>query len=396
MRKITLRPFEKLLIFMTIWVYFSLNANYLNFPGSHIFRWVCPGILIILTIVKQGGKIIKPPRILLYITCAVFPSIIFSVYVSTAFIKYISLVVVFYGSYIFFSSLNNTQFLKEHFNILAYILIIYQILNTIFVVLGINYDSGRALGITTNANTLGVYANLSYWAIIYVLQGTKKVYLKIINCLLLMTCVMSVIASGSRTAFVVLVLDILITGFLLFRHSPLILVFVTGCILMIYLFYSGKLTSINILALNRLMEKGGIERTDLWQAAFNLWREHRIFGVGYTVSNFFNPIEPGMAFHNSYISYLVENGIWGCIILGIGIIELLFYIIYSLRKCRNKFEGKLGELTVVCTMLVVLLIAAWSESFLFAVGSTEGFTFWFLLAWLLSYIHKLYHEERVL
>lgn len=396
MLKIRVQSLEKILVFMTIWVYFSLNANYLNFPGSHMFRWICPGLLIILTIVKQEGKIIKPPSILVFITCAVLPSIIFSRYASTAFIKYVSLVIVFYGSYIFFSSLKDIKAMKEYFNILAYILIVYQILNSVFVIIGVNYDSGRALGITTNANTLGVYSNLSYWAIVYMLQYTKKFYLKNIYFILLVTCVISVIASGSRTAFIVFVIDILLTGFFIFRNTPWMFAFIFGCILIVYLFVSGELRSLNILALNRLMEKGGMERTDLWQAAINLWKENEIFGVGYTVSNFYNPIEPGMAFHNSFISYLVETGMYGCIILGLGIINLLFGIINSLWRYRYKFLKGINELTVVCTMLVVLLIAAWSESFLFAVGSTEGFTFWFLLAWLLSYIHKLYYENRSL
>lgn len=393
MRKITLQPLEKVLIFMTIWVYFSLNANYLNFPGSHIFRWVCPGILIILTIVKQRGKIIKPPSILIYITCAVLPSIIFSVYATTAFVKYVSLVIVFYGSYIFFSSLNDTNIMKSYFNILVHILIVFQILNSIFVILGINYDSGRALGITTNANTLGVYANLSYWAIIYIIQSTKKIYLKTIYFLLLITCVMSVIASGSRTAFVVLVLDILITGLLFFRHSPLIIVFIIGCIFMIYLFYSGKFTSTKILALNRLMEEGGTERANLWQAALGVWKNYQLFGVGYTVSNFFNPLEHGMAFHNSFISYLVETGGWGATILGVGFINMFRKSIQMLWRCRDKYRIGNNEVSVAIIMLLVLLIAAWSESFLFAVGSTEGFTFWFLLAWILVYIRKMYYER---
>lgn len=393
MLKIRVQSLEKLLVFMTIWVYFSLNAKYLNFPGSHIFRWICPGFLIVLTIVKQEGKIIKPPSILVFITCAVFPSIVFSIYASTAFIKYLSLVIVFYGNYIFFSSLKDTKIMKKYFDILAYILIAFQIFNSIFVILGINYDSGRALGITTNANTLGVYANLSYWAIVYILQDVKKIYLKTIYFLILITCVMSVIASGSRTAFVVLILDILITGFLLFRHSPLMIIFLIGCILMIYMFWSGKFTTTKILALNRLMEKGGTERTDLWEAAFSVWENHRLFGVGYTVSNFFNPVERGMAFHNSFISYLVETGAWGCVCLGICFVNEFRKIIQSLWMNRNQCNSENREIIIAVTMILVLLIAAWSESFLFAVGSTEGFTFWFLLAWILVYIRKIGYKR---
>lgn len=393
MQEIKMRSSEKILVFMTIWVYFSLNAKYLNLPGSHVLRWVFPGMLIILTMMKFGGRLVRFPAILVCVSCAVLPSIVLSEYGKIAFIKYMSLLIVFYGNYNFFNNLDDREQMREYFNILVYVLIIYQIFNSIFVVLGINYDSGRALGITTNANTLGVYGNLSYWAIIYMLNYTNKKILKGIYSVLLLTCAYSVIASGSRTAFVVLAIDILLTGILFFRHSPFMIIFIIICVSGMYMLFTGKMTSINLIALNRLLEEGGTERTDLWQAAFNVWREHQMFGVGYTVSNLYNPIENGMAFHNSYMSYLVETGIWGCGILGMGFCKIGIDILHSLFIYSYKFAKVTNELTIVSIMLLVLLIAAWSESFLFAVGSTEGFTFWFLLSWILAYMHKMNFEE---
>lgn len=393
MRKINNWFLCDIIVLMTIWVYFSLNARYLNFPGSHILRWVFPGLLIMWGILGNDGKIIKPPAILVWISLAVLPSIFFSSYGNTAFVKYLSLVIILYGSYIFFCYLNNKELLVRCFNILILVLIIYQILNFIFVIAGINYDSGRALGITTNANTLGVYSNLAYWAIVYSLFNTKKKIFKIFYWGLLVTSVFTSIASGSRTAFIVLIINILITGFLKFRHSPLILVFGIGVALVAYLFFSGKMSSLNIMALNRLMEEGGTTREDLWNCAISVWREHQIFGVGYTVSNFYNLIERGMAFHNSYISYLVETGLWGVILLSVGFCGMIIRIGNSISLYRDKLSKSINELIVACVMAGSLLIAAWSESFLFAVGSTEGFTFWFLISWILSYINQMCYED---
>jgi len=393
MRKIKNLYLYDIIVFMTIWVYFSLNANYIDFPGSHILRWVFPGILIILGIMRNGGRIIKPPGILIWISIAVFPSIIFSSYANIAFIKYLSIVVILYGSYIFFCYLNNKKLLVRYFDIFITVIIIFQILNFIFVILGINYDSGRALGITTNSNTLGVYSNLSYLAIIYLLfNKIKSKTSKIVYFGLLLTSVYTSIASGSRAAFIVLIINILASLFLKFKRSPFMLFCFIIAGVFFYIFISDKIDSLNIVALNRLIDEG-TSRADLWNVAISVWEKHQIFGVGYTVSNYYNLLEKGMAFHNSYISYLVETGVWGVIFLSIGFIVLIIKIWNTLSIYKYRASESRNALFFACFMGLSLLIAAWSESFLFAVGSTEGFIFWFLIAWILSYISKMCNGE---
>jgi len=39
-------------------------------------------------------------------------------------------------------------------------------------------------------------------------------------------------------------------------------------------------------------------------------------------------------------------------------------------------------------MALELMLAAWSESFMFAVGSTEACLFWVLIAWIIAYKKK--------
>lgn len=395
MRKLTSWSLRDIVVFLMIWVYFTLNAQYLNFSGSHILRWVFPGVLILWALLNHNGKIVRSPEIFVWLSVAILPSIFFSDYKGESFIKYLSLVVILYGSYIFFSALRDRHLLIRCLDILMIVLFIYQILDFAFVIAGINSDNGRAQGITTNPNTLGIYANLAYWAIVYAMAKTKKFGLKIIYSAVLVTSVLTSIASGSRTAFVILIINILLTGILTFRHSPLILIFIGGSALVAYMFWTGKMSSLNIVALNRLLEEGGTSRTELWEAAMTIWRDYRFFGVGYTVSNLFNPIEPGMAFHNSYISYLVETGVWGAAILSLGFARMIIRIGHSLWAYRDKFNAEINELSIACIMAILLLIAAWSESFLFAVGSTEGFTFWFLIAWILAYINQLHYEGNV-
>ena len=382
MRKIKLKRLYSIFVFLMIWVYFSLNARYIDIPGSHLLRWIFPACLVGASIIKSNGRIAFPPLLFTFFSVAVLPSIVLSDYKSTAFIKYLSWVFILYGCYIFFRSLKEKKSLNDCFKILIIVLIIFQILNFIFVVSGINYDSGRATGITTNANTLGVYANLGYWASIYAMRHINKKFFKFIGFILIIFAIISSIASGSRTAFIVLLLNILLTIIIRFKRSPLLPVILIAACVFIYFLLEGRFTHLNITALNRLLSEGGTARGDLWEAAIQIWEEHQTFGVGYTVSTFYNPLEHGMAFHNSYISFLVECGIWGCVFLGTGIILLIAKIVKQILFA-SKFENE--EFTFAVVMCINLAIAAWSESFIFAVGSTEGFTFWFLLAWMIAY-----------
>ena len=306
--------------------------------------------------------------------------------------KYMSWIFILYGCYIFFISLKEKNYLGYYFHILVAVLIIYQVLNFYFVITGQNYDSGRANGITTNANTLGVYANLAYWAIVYKLGKEKGRLRKLLWFLLLLTTVMASIASGSRTAFVVLILNILITIIICFRKSPFFFLYIGLAVLAMYLVLSGKFVSLNITALNRLLGEGGTSRDQLWDAAISVWKEHQMFGVGYTVSNYYNPVEPRMAFHNSYISFLVECGLWGMIIFVLGVVPYIKNIIKTMViHVNNDLDS---EFYFVVIMLLNLSIAAWSESFMFAVGSTEGFVFWFLVAWIMAYLKLLRREKK--
>ena len=382
MWKIKLNKIYILFAFLMIWVYFSLNARYINIPGSHLLRWIFPGCLVIIAIIQSNGRIAFPPLLFLFFSIAVLPSIVLCDYKSTAFVKYLSWIFILYGCYIFFRSLKEKQSLNDCFKILIIVLLIFQILNVIFVVAGINNDSGRALGITTNANTLGVYANLGYWAALYVVRNTNKKFFEFIGFILIFSAIICSIASGSRTAFIVLLLNILLTIIIRFKYSPFLPVILLVAGVFIYNLLDGRFIHLNITALNRLLSEGGTARGDLWDAAIQVWEQHQTFGVGYTVSNFYNPLEPGMAFHNSYISFLVECGIWGCIFLGTGIILLIGKIV---KKILFNSIIISKEFTFAMVMCINLAIAAWSESFIFAVGSTVGFKFWFLLAWIIAY-----------
>ena len=377
-------------VFLMIFIYFTLNARYLNFPGSHILRWIFPIVLVLVTMFYQKC-VIKPTAFLCFFSIAVFPSIIGGIDPKTSFLKFLAFILILYGSYIFFMG-NSVIYVEHYFHIFAIVVIFFQLLNVFFTVTGIGYDSGRATGITTNANTLGIYSNIAFWAAVYMLNRLQRTYLKIIYFIIAGTTVYTALASGSRSAFIVIALNLFFVGIIKYRHSSTIIFYIIGVGLTVYLLLNGKLDFLHLSALERLAEQG-TDRGDLWKVGLSIWRQYQTFGCGYTVSNQINSVVLGMQFHNSYLSYLIECGTWGVIVLGFGFGGFGMKVLKNIKNCTDDFS--FHPFLFACFIVLDLALTAYGESFLFAVGSTEGFTFWFLIAWILAYINQHNYEASL-
>lgn len=378
-----------ILVFLMIWVYFTLNARYLNFSGSYILRWVFPILLVLVTILYQQGVVVQPPSILIFFLIAVFPSIMVGVDSKTSLLKFFAFIIILYGSYIFFMGSFGTEDMIKYFHIFTVVVIIFQLLNVYFTITGIGYDGDRATGITTNANTLGVYSNIAFWAAVYMISRSRQIYLKIVFCLMAGSAVYTALVSGSRSAFIVIALNLILVGIIKYRKSLAIIPYIMGIGLIAYLILNGKLAFFNIEALERFEEQG-TDRGDLWNVGLSIWKQYQIFGCGYTVSSQVNSVVSGLQFHNSYLSYLIECGTWGAVILGVGFAGFGRNVLKNIRNCSDNFS--FSPFLLACFIILDLLLTAYGESFLFAVGSTEGFTFWFLVAWILAYINQYNYE----
>ena len=386
MQKSNQNKINAFVLFCTIWVYYSLNARYINLSVFAILRWIFPVLLIGMAAFLNNGRIAAPPMLLLWFTLAVIPPSLLGADPTSSIIKFISWVLIFCGSYIYFCQVRSEEGLQRCFAVLCTVLVVFQILNFAFTIMGINEVSGRSTGITTNANTLGIYSNLAFWAGIYWRSRTKHRFMRVMWIVFLLTTAYTAIASGSRTAFVVLIVDVMVLIFLMQKRHRSFLLLAAGIGVFVWMLLNGKLDFLGIAAVDRLAEEGGTRRDLLWDMAIEIWKENKLFGVGYTVSARFNYVDK-MGFHNSYLSLLVECGLWGTIIAGLAILPTVFAIVSRFGKRSAVIEDK--DACIVCGMLISLAIAAWSESFMFAVGSTEGFTFWFLLAWIMVYIKQM-------
>ena len=383
------KTFQNIIFFSTIWVFFSLNSKFLRIPNAEIWRWVLLGLLIVLSFITDGKFALKPPSIIFFFIIAVVPSIILGINQKESFIKFLSFIVVVWGGYIYFSSLNSKEDMELSLKIMLFIMIAFELQSVFYVLIGKGYDGSRMTGNTTNSNTLGVYSNLAFLAAFYwfsKFSGIKKVFFLV---LMLVSSYTSV-ASGSRTAVVTIFLNIVIAWFVIFRKSFIKYLILLPILAFIGVAVFGDLKVFGIEALNRLADKEeGVTRGALWDNGIKIWKQYPVFGCGYELSTYLNKDANGFhyPFHNSYLSILAEVGVWGVVIIGIG---FLSNIISSIKRFIKEIKGSIEvSVYIICFMMMIeLLIAAWSESFLFAVGSTEACTFWMLFTWNLVYLEK--------
>lgn len=388
-KKLGINTVQNILFFITIWIFYSLNSRHLRIPNADTLRWVFLGLLIILAFVLDGSFVLKPPTIIFFFIIAVLPSVFLGINQKEAFIKFLSFIVVVWGGYICFSAMNSKEALEHLLKIMMFIMIAFEFQTVFYVLIGKGYDGSRMTGITTNSNTQGVYSNLAFLASFYWF-GKCKGFKKIFFALVMLVSVYTAVASGSRTAFVTIFLNAVAAWFIIFRKSVFRFVILLPVLAFLVLAVTGNLGVLGIEALNRLISKEeGTSRGELWTNGIRIWKQNLFFGCGYELSTYLNIDANGFhyPFHNSYISILAETGLWGVIVFGFGFIKDIINIVkVFISDIKESSEITLFILCFV--MMVELLIAAWSESFLFAVGSTEACTFWMLFTWAIVYIEK--------
>lgn len=391
MLKIKISDLKKIVFFMMVWTFFSLNSRYLAVPYAGILRWGFIALLVMLVAYEKKGLISAPPALIAFFGIAVLPSLYSSIARFESLEKILAFAFVVWGCYIFFMSINNADDYLQILRIVILVIILFEVQNIICMVLGIGYDAGtsRALGNTTNSNTLGVYSNIAFIATYYVAKREKGIE-KYLSYGLMLVAGILVVLSGSRGAAATLIINITILFILRLNNW---IIKVISLILGgggIYLLLSGKVVLPNFVGLNRLLQKGGMDRGDFWEKGIDIWKQFPVFGCGYNISLYYNYVweaKSYMAFHNSYLSYLAETGIWGYIFLGGYLVKHIFLFLKNMFREWRK--GVFSEFSVALLMLINIAFAGYAESFLFAVGSTEGCLFWMLFVWLYGYLkHK--------
>lgn len=377
-----------ILFFVMTFVFFALNTYVIKIPMAALLRWILPALIIVCSR-KRASQL---PSLVMYFIIAVLPSLFISINPSVSFQKFCAFLLIFCCSYVFFGRCSSTDELEHYLEIYAKVAVLFHIANVAYVLMGRGFDSGRATGITTNANTLGVYSNIAFWAAVISYSKGKTRMLRAIYLLTAVSSIYTALLSGSRSAFVIIVLNVILFLFIRYRKRgffiPLIILIIGGTFLLL----SGALSSLNITALKRFAEFG-TDRAELWNYGIRIWKQRKYFGYGYTLSAQKNYLV-GLQFHNSYLSFLIECGLWGVAVMGFGAIDTVIKVLSFIKKEIKSSPVVFMPFIIACAIVVDLALTAYGESFLFAVGSTEGFSFWLIMAWILAYM-KVYRKRKI-
>lgn len=388
--KISVKKIERTIFFIMMWVFFSLNSAYLRLPAPHLLRWFFLAILIGCALFIDGVRIGEPPKLLILFLLAVLPSVFYSNDKIESLIKILSLVIVLWGTFIYFNSLDSIEELELAAKSIIWITVLFELQSVGCMLLGLG-TGDRATGVTTNPNTLGVYSNMSVLAAAYLLTKSKTQKGKWFFFFIMIASAVTAIMSGSRTALVTLAINGVVVGFIKIKSPLNRLAYALFVTIFAALLLTGKLGTFGLRSLEKLLE-GDTSRGELWEEGIRVWKLFPVFGCGYSVSASYNASDLTVGkydFHNSYITILAEVGLWGSALLIIGI----FLVFKGTWNLNNK-KGKISIIQVVFLMAIELMLAAWSESFMFAVGSTEACTFWVLISWMIVYKKKVAKKQK--
>lgn len=252
-----------------------------------------------------------------------------------------------------------------------------------------------------NANFLScvaLFSAVSALAMFYVLKDKKRRWLFLIFFLASTLCV---IGSGSRMGIICIVLIIYLNTFasassynlkhILVQLFKLVIV----TIIIIYI-----LQHFDIVAIDRLFYAEqdmtgatGFTRGDAWSDVLKIFSEKPLLGWGYASVgyNVFQVVDEtfNWGMHSSYFIILCEMGIIGSLLFFCFFVHYFYKLYVGYKALNNKTYVQRCFIKYLFLCCFIMLINAYSESFLFSLGNPMSICFWLPFIMLYCYIYKM-------
>lgn len=366
-----------------------LDCRY-SLPFNTVLRWICPAVLIGLVLIRTGKigytSSLSGILLLLLFFTASFYSISFTYSLARAFSFF--LVNAMYYNY--YGEVAEENKLERVIGKLGIGFIIYEIFNFIY---SVGSGGGRAYGITGNPNSLGIWSNIAFCFELYYFKRERGGFRKLFMLGMMGVSIYTAVASGSRTFTICILMNIVIAYFMLLKGNlKYVMIIITGCLLLLGYRFLYE-TIMQLPGISRLLEDG-TNRGLIWTAGMSLVKQKPILGWGYGISQKLNTVQYlglipgygdyGFAFHNSYLTVLIETGFVGLFVL------IVHFALILYRGFTAYMQKKTLEIQIVLMLIVNMLLCFWGGSSMTSVGSTEGFFFWGLLMWTYVYCSSVY------
>lgn len=397
---IHLRRGNHQLLIMTLLVIFILGDSRV---GSLQFVKPLRSIILLLLFARTMADLIQRRYALRRISFLLIPFFLLSAVVAfrnpspvLSFSKALSYVLIIFVAIHYFDyhiKLKKQVFLRDLVMLTLLVCLIGLVLRFLAPSIVMFDDSGRYRGIFGNPNGMGVYGALVFPMVVFYLRFTQHEHSKSTARLIMGALLVSVVLSFSRNALTCILLFL----FLSFIHKggiiKPILFYGVGLPSLIFLLSGRNL--VTLLELIGLAEElraetllNGSGRVFAWQWAIEVFLQNPFFGRGFAFEEIlFHDHMPQWLYetghqggvHNSYLSFLLNTGIFGLTIV-------LTFWITLIRRIRPKHYRP--------AILFLAGFSAFFEPWLNA--SLNAFTVHFLLLIIVySHFHLLATRDKV-
>lgn len=251
--------------------------------------------------------------------------------------------------------------------------------------IGVTYENGRLLLFEENPNVMGVKAGFAFLITISKLINNFSIKRSIIIIPICIPFISLTAMSGSRGAFVSMFLGLAVllyfrkTG--VFNKWAVIVFGALGSVMLItYLLETNPVMAERLLT---TVETGDIGRNVLWDAAFNIIKDHIVIGAG------FEGVKPRMYAYSG--AYMKPHNIFLYVWIVSGLPGIILFIIFLTRLTKLLFYHYKKHGDSLNLVLFVIVVFNMSKQG----GSIEKTLFWFFFAVLLgSTVHIMNKNEH--
>lgn len=232
--------------------------------------------------------------------------------------------------------------------------------------------SGRLMGVTGSANSLGAILSMGSIAGLYCISSTRTRLRKVIYFVLLSTVLVALVWTDSRSSIIGLVSSYVLMA--MFSSLPGLIVGLIGAALMLWFILQPQLTHDILSFFAGLVSRTGSVsdittfngRNDIWAAVFQKWLEHPWFGYGLASPRVvISQIRVSQwqlyeEAHNALLESLLSFGVFGASLLLLFIISLVVCL-FKLRSHLKTMgtERKSDSTMVICLIRCVLFLIAY-------------------------------------
>lgn len=223
----------------------------------------------------------------------------------------------------------------------------------------VGFADGRYAAEGSNENELGITLAISLVMAGYLMARKKAP--RILWFAYVPVCLLAVLLTGSREAFIAILIAVLVFPLTMRSYSRaekkiggIALILVTA----IGLAFVPRTTWERIGTIGSEISQGTLtKRTDIWRAGLDVYRDHPFLGVGAGAygPSVYKQLDIDYVAHNSYLSILVELGVVGFI--------LFLILLAALMRSALLISGdaKRAWIVLLLTWGVAVMAATWEH-----------------------------------